>query len=93
LSGALGLVAAGIGVSIVPGAAVLMRGQDVYYAPVDEEGAICPVVLSSVKGNHLDIVASILAETQRLRELDAADRADDDRRPHPIVADHRHDNL
>ena len=95
LSGALGLVAAGLGVSIVPGTAVLMRGQDVFYAPVAEEGAICPVVLSSLKGHHTDIVSSILTETQRLRQIDGDERdeAGETRRLELFAADPSKDGI
>jgi LysR family transcriptional regulator, benzoate and cis,cis-muconate-responsive activator of ben and cat genes len=70
LSAALGLVAAGVGISIVPGGAVRMRGQDVCYAPIDEEGAFSPVVLSTLKGANSELIASMLAEVQRMREAD-----------------------
>jgi DNA-binding transcriptional LysR family regulator len=70
LSGALGLVAAGLGVSIVPSAAVLMRGQDVCYVAIADKGAVCPVVLSTLNGNHAEIIEAILVETKRLRKAD-----------------------
>jgi LysR family transcriptional regulator, benzoate and cis,cis-muconate-responsive activator of ben and cat genes len=67
LPAALGLVAAGIGISIVPARALLMRGQDVSYAPLAEDEAISPVVLSTLRGIHATMIAEILAEVQRLR--------------------------
>lgn len=72
LSGALGLVAAGLGISIVPSAAALMRRQDVCYVALTDEGAASPVVISTVKGNHTEMIDAIWVETQRLREADAA---------------------
>jgi DNA-binding transcriptional LysR family regulator len=70
LSAALGLVAAGLGVSIVPSAAVRMRGQDVCYVAIADEGAASPVVLSTVNGNHAEMIEAVLVETMRLREAD-----------------------
>lgn len=72
LPAALGLVAGGLGFSIVPSASSLMRGHDVSYAPIADDGASSPVVLSTMKGKHVEIIKMILAETKRLRDVDAA---------------------
>lgn len=70
LAAALGLVAAGIGVSIVPARALLMRGQDICLAPLAEDGAASPVVMTTLRGANGEIVASILAEVDRLTKAD-----------------------
>jgi DNA-binding transcriptional LysR family regulator len=72
LAAALGLVAAGIGVSIVPARALLMRGQDICFAPLAEDGAASPVVVSTLRGTNGQIVASILAEVMQLTQTDGS---------------------
>ncbi|MFG1420516.1 LysR family transcriptional regulator [Roseixanthobacter liquoris] len=70
LAAALGLAAAGIGFSIVPARALLMRSQDICFAPLAEDGATSPVVLSTLRGTNGPMVAGILAEVKRLTEAD-----------------------
>lgn len=70
LAAALGLVAAGVGISIVPARALLIRGQDICYAPLAEDGATSPVVVTTLRGTNGDIVANILAEVDRLTKAD-----------------------
>ncbi|RXT51482.1 LysR family transcriptional regulator [Bradyrhizobium betae] len=70
LAAALGLVAAGVGISIVPARALLMRGQDICFAPLAEDGGSSPVVVTIRRGTNGEIVASILAEVDRLTRFD-----------------------
>ena len=70
LAAALGLVAAGVGISIVPARALLMRGQDICFAPLAEDGASSPVVVTTLRGTNGEIVSSILAEVDRLTRFD-----------------------
>jgi DNA-binding transcriptional LysR family regulator len=70
LAAALGLVAAGVGISIVPARALLMRGQDICFAPLAEDGASSPVVVTTLRGTNGEMVAGILAEVDRLTRFD-----------------------
>ncbi|MBV9874865.1 MAG: LysR family transcriptional regulator [Verrucomicrobia bacterium] len=70
LAAALGLVAAEVGISIVPARALLMRGQDICFAPLAEDGATSPVVMTTLRGMNGEIVAGILAEVDRLTRFD-----------------------
>jgi DNA-binding transcriptional LysR family regulator len=72
LAAALGLVAAGLGVSIVPARALLMRGQDICFAPLAEDGAASPVVVTTLRGANGQIVASILAAVKLLTKADGS---------------------
>ena len=66
LSAALGLVAAGIGVSVVPSAAMLMRRDGVTYVDLNEPGAVSPIVLSVLHASDQTMMTDVLAELRRL---------------------------
>lgn len=66
LFAALGLVAAGIGVSVVPATALRMRTDDVCYARLDEAGAVSPIFLSTLRGANSKMIDNILEELKRL---------------------------
>lgn len=63
---ALSLVAAEVGVCIVPATVQRMRAVDVCYVPLDEPGAMSSIVLSVLRGSALPIVDQIKRELDRI---------------------------
>lgn len=57
---ALGLVAAESGICIVPGSLVHLRRENVVYLPLDEAGAVSPVIMSTRKGDRSSEIGLIL---------------------------------
>lgn len=56
----LGLVAAGVGVSLVPRSVQKMRGEDVIYRPLSEKGVSAPVVLYHRLGDSSESLTHFL---------------------------------
>ncbi len=63
---ALGLVAAEAGVAIVPASARRMRGDDVCYKQLDEDGAVTSIIVSMAKGWKSPIAGQICDALRRL---------------------------
>jgi len=51
LQTALGLVAAGTGGCVVPASVERLRRDNVVYRPLDEVGAVSPIIMSTYKGD------------------------------------------
>jgi LysR family transcriptional regulator, benzoate and cis,cis-muconate-responsive activator of ben and cat genes len=60
LQTALGLVAAEIGVCIVPASVERLRRDNVGYRPLDEEKAVSPIIMSTRKGDRSPEIALVL---------------------------------
>jgi DNA-binding transcriptional LysR family regulator len=60
LQTALGLVAAEVGVCVVPVSVERLRRDNVVYRPLDEEKAVSPVIMSTRKGDRSPEIALIL---------------------------------
>jgi DNA-binding transcriptional LysR family regulator len=60
LQTALGLVAAEVGVCVVPVSVERLRRDNVAYRPLDEEKAVSPVIMSTRKGDRSPEIALIL---------------------------------
>lgn len=61
LQTALGLVAAGMGLAIVPTSAKSLFSDDVYYRPFFEQGITSPILLSWRKNDQSEFLQSVLA--------------------------------
>ncbi len=59
LQAALGLVAADVGVCIVPASVRQMRATDIHYLPLVDVDAITPIFLSFLRGTSSDVVTHI----------------------------------
>jgi len=60
---ALGMVAAGVGVTIVPSSVQILRRQDIDYRPLAEDGMVTPLIMTvrkADKSSHLDRFRSFL---------------------------------
>ena len=55
---AIGLVAAGIGLTLVPAPVMSLQRQDVAYRPLRESGVDSPVVMSRRRGDHAPLLAA-----------------------------------
>jgi DNA-binding transcriptional LysR family regulator len=66
LQTALGLVAAAVGVCLVPASIERLRRDNVVYRSLDEENAVSPIIMSSRKGDKSPEIALIL---KLIREL------------------------
>jgi LysR family transcriptional regulator, benzoate and cis,cis-muconate-responsive activator of ben and cat genes len=60
LQTALGLVAAGAGVCLVPASVERLRRDDVTYWPLDQEQAVSPIIMSNRKGDRSPEIALVL---------------------------------
>lgn len=60
LQTALGLVAAGAGVCIVPASVERFRRDNVVYRPVDEQGAVSPIIMSTRRGDRSPEIGAVL---------------------------------
>jgi DNA-binding transcriptional LysR family regulator len=60
LQTALGLVAAGAGVCLVPASVERLRRDDVTYWPLDQEQAVSPIIMSNRKGDRSPELALVL---------------------------------
>ncbi|HKM61390.1 MAG TPA: LysR family transcriptional regulator [Acidisphaera sp.] len=60
LQTALGLVAAGTGVCVVPASVERLRRDNVVYRPLDEVGAVSPIIFSTRKGDTSPEIARVL---------------------------------
>jgi DNA-binding transcriptional LysR family regulator len=60
LQTALGLVAAEAGVCVVPAAVERLRRDNVVYRPLDEEGAVSPIIMSCRKDDRSPEIACLL---------------------------------
>jgi LysR family transcriptional regulator, benzoate and cis,cis-muconate-responsive activator of ben and cat genes len=67
LQTALGLVAAGAGIAIVPASARRIARDDVVYREIDETGLIAPVIMSHRKGDKSPLLARM---KKLIREFD-----------------------
>jgi DNA-binding transcriptional LysR family regulator len=68
LQTALGLVAAEVGVCLVPISVESLRRDNVAYRPLDEEKAVSPVIMSTRKGDRspeLDLILKLIREIYR----------------------------
>lgn len=70
LQTALGLVAAEAGVCLVPAAVERLRRDNVAYRPLDEEGAVSPIFMSSRTGDASPDIALILELIQEMYRKD-----------------------
>lgn len=66
LQTALGLVAAGMGVCVVPASVLRLRRDDVVYRPLTDEGLASPLIMSARRGDRSEELALI---RRLLREL------------------------
>lgn len=66
LQTALGLVAAESGVALVPASVARLRRDNVVYAPLDEPGAISPVIMSTRRNDPSPEIALILKLIKRM---------------------------
>ncbi len=66
LQTALGLVAAGAGVCLVPASVERLRRDDVVYRPLDQEHAVSPIIMSSRKGDRSPEIALVLKLIRRI---------------------------
>jgi DNA-binding transcriptional LysR family regulator len=73
LSAVLGMVAAGLGLAIVPAVAKRLRSGDVHYVPLKDPGAETTVVLSVANARHRDYFNAIYEESVRLARLEGED--------------------
>lgn len=60
LQTALGLVAAAMGVCLVPASVETLRRDNVAYRPLDSVQAVSPIIMSSRKGDRSPEIALIL---------------------------------
>jgi DNA-binding transcriptional LysR family regulator len=60
LQTALGLVAAEVGICLVPVSVERLRRDNVAYRPLDEEKAVSPIIMSTRKGDRSPELALIL---------------------------------
>jgi DNA-binding transcriptional LysR family regulator len=67
LQTALGLVAAGAGISVVPASARRIARDDVVYREIDEPGLIAPIIMSHRKGDKSPLLARM---KKLIREFD-----------------------
>jgi DNA-binding transcriptional LysR family regulator len=68
LQTAVGLVAAGVGVSIVPDSVRTLHRADVAYVPIGDAGFTSPVMLSWRRNDQSPLVASVLALARRVSD-------------------------
>nr|WP_294524357.1 LysR family transcriptional regulator [uncultured Rhodopila sp.] len=66
LQTALGLVAAGAGVCLVPASVERLRRDDVTYWPLDQEQVFSPIFMSSRKGDRSPEIALVLKLIRRI---------------------------
>jgi DNA-binding transcriptional LysR family regulator len=66
LQTALGLVAADAGICLVPTSVERLRRDNVVYRPLDEPGAVSPIIMSTRRGDKSPEIARIL---RLLREM------------------------
>nr|WP_294544251.1 LysR family transcriptional regulator [uncultured Rhodopila sp.] len=66
LQTALGLVAAGAGVCLVPSSVERLRRDDVVYWPLDQEQAVSPIIMSSRKGDRSPEITLVLKLIRRI---------------------------
>ena len=66
LQAALGLVAAGMGVCVVPASVLRLRRDDVVYRPLEDEGLVSPLIMSMRREDRSEELALI---RRLLREL------------------------
>lgn len=57
----MGLVAAGIGVTLVPASVAHLRGEDVVYAPMGDEDLRSPVIVSYRADDWSDLLRKFIA--------------------------------
>jgi DNA-binding transcriptional LysR family regulator len=62
----LGLVAAGVGVSLVPHSVQKMRAEDVVYRPISDARVTSPVVLYHRRGDPSESLAHFLASARAM---------------------------
>jgi DNA-binding transcriptional LysR family regulator len=68
LQTALGLVAAETGICIVPASVERLRRDNVVYRPLDEAGAISPIIMSTRRGDpspEIDLILRLVKEMYR----------------------------
>lgn len=70
LQTALGLVAANVGVCLVPGSVERLRRDNVVYRPLDEEGAVSPIYMSTRRGDRSPELVRMLALVKGLYARD-----------------------
>jgi DNA-binding transcriptional LysR family regulator len=66
LQTALGLVAAGAGVCLVPASVERLRRDNVAYRSMDAVGAVSPIIMSSRKGDRSPEIALLLKLIRQL---------------------------
>lgn len=67
LQTAIGLVATGMGTTIVPKSVSVLRQDDIKYARILDEGAITPLLMSTRKYNNSDETSLFVSEFNRFR--------------------------
>lgn len=70
LQTALGLVAAGVGLCLVPAAVERLRRDNVVYRTLDEVGAVSPIYMQSRRGGATPEVARLLALVRAMYQRD-----------------------
>lgn len=71
LHAAIGLVAAGVGVTIVPASVQLLQRQDIVYRPITETGLVSPVIMTTRAGDaseHILLFQKFLKEMVETKE-------------------------
>ena len=73
LQTALGLVAAEAGVCVVPASVERLRRDNVVYRPLDEEGAVSPIIMSCRKNDRSPEIARLLDLVQAVYRRDGVE--------------------
>ena len=69
---ALGLVAADVGVCLVPSSVQRLRRDNVVYRPLDEAAAVSPIIMSTRKGDRsseIDLLLKLIREIYRKQSI------------------------
>lgn len=70
LQTALGLVAAGLGITLVPASVQTQHRADIVYAPLTETSAVSPIILSRRAGDNSPLLKHCLALIDQMQAVD-----------------------
>lgn len=70
LQTALGLVAAGLGITLVPASVQTQHRADIVYAPLTETSAVSPIILSRRAGDNSPLLKHCLALIEQMQAVD-----------------------
>ncbi|GGU48634.1 transcriptional regulator CatR [Pseudomonas laurentiana] len=70
LQTALGLVAAGLGITLVPASVQTQHRADIVYAPLTETSAVSPIILSRRAGDNSPLLTHCLALIDQMQAVD-----------------------